>query len=53
MNQFDKAHYYFPRSSKEAYGHQLNPSDFDGQNDEGDSVVFWVAVVCAALLFFI
>lgn len=50
MNQFDRRHYHFARSLREA---GLSQSDLTGQNDKGDFWVFWVAVLCGFLLFFI
>lgn len=49
-NFFDRKHYHFARSLREC---GMSPSELDGQNNEGDMLVFWVAVVAGFLLFLI
>lgn len=48
MNQFDRKHYHFARSLRES---GISPSELAGQNDNRDTLVFWVAVVAGFLLF--
>jgi hypothetical protein len=53
MNQHDRKHYQFPRTSKEAFGWDVTDADFDTTPPHtGDRVVAIGCVIIALLILF-
>jgi len=57
MNQHDRKHYYFPRSSREAFGRAFTNEDFEEEifNNEvhrGDRAVAVVCIIIAVCILF-
>lgn len=54
--KYDRRHYHFPRTSREAFGHQLKSSDFEVEVPQvahtGDrAVVVFCLVVAVCIMF--
>ena len=57
FNQHDRKHYYFPRSSREAFGRAFTNEDFEEEifHDEvhkGDRAVAVVCIIIAICILF-
>lgn len=57
FNQHDRKHYYFPRTSREAFGRPLTSDDFDGdafdtEVHKGDRAVAVVCIIIAVCILF-